>query len=184
MNTGPEIRSDISEKLNSLSPYSCGKQNKNVLLPCQNPCWFCFRCWLSFQTCNAISYCKPPFHWILYLHSCSLYPIVHRHAFLSLYFGVVLFSYHIWRWFDEVCWFSLLQVQRHQLKQEPETREPSAKCGPRCFLEKFKWWHLSYSAYSPVFKSAWPAEWTSSFQTHADTARNDLPIIHDTFRKK
>jgi len=35
---GPEICSDIPEKLKSLSPYSFGKQYKNVLLSRRNSC--------------------------------------------------------------------------------------------------------------------------------------------------
>jgi len=38
--------------------------------------------------------------------------------------------------------------------------------------------------YSPVFKSARPATEQVFFQTNVDTARNDLLVAHDTFRRK
>jgi len=50
---GPEICSDIPEKLKSLSPYSFGKQYKNVLLSRRNSCWFSLHIFIIF--CNIFS---------------------------------------------------------------------------------------------------------------------------------
>jgi len=40
--------SDIPENVKSLSPYSFGKQYKNVLLSCQNSCWLSFQMFVTF----------------------------------------------------------------------------------------------------------------------------------------
>jgi len=49
---GPKIWSNIPENLKSSLPYSFGKQYINVLLSCQNSCWFLFYMLVTF--CNIV----------------------------------------------------------------------------------------------------------------------------------
>jgi len=54
-------------------------------------------------------------------------------------------------------------------------------CGARnAFSEIWNSQHWCYLVYSQVFKSARPTR----EQTNVETARNDLPITHDAFRRK
>jgi len=78
---GLKIWSNIPENLKSFSPYSFGKQCKNVLLSCQNSCWFSF--------CMLVIFCNI----VLMPQSASYHlglqlltpPLVHRHAFHTLF---------------------------------------------------------------------------------------------------
>ena len=54
-------------------------------------------------------------------------------------------------------------------------------CGARnAFSENWNSQHWCYLVFSQVFKSARP----TGEQTNVETARNDLPITHDAFRRK
>ena len=67
----------------------------------------------------------------------------------------------------------------------------AAACGPR---ERFVRLAMVFGNFQIIniyvislFTGVWKcsaSEWTSSFQTNKETARNDLPITGDTFRRK
>jgi len=105
---GSNILSIIPEILKYLSPYSIGKQCKNVLLSCQNSCWFCFICLPLF--CN-ITFSTPPFLSIFHLSTYS------PHPFIWACFPYLLFLLFCLRIFSDVDWmhfFLLLHVKHRQ----------------------------------------------------------------------
>jgi len=81
---GPQIWSNIPENWKS-SPYSFGKQYKNVLLSCQISCWSSFCMLVTF--CNIV---LMPLFPPIYVYSCSPHPLyigmLFPHCFLLLSF--------------------------------------------------------------------------------------------------
>jgi len=106
---GPKIWSDIPENLKSSSPYSFGKQYKNVLLSCENSCWSLFYVLVTF--CNTVL--MPRFSPI-YLYICWPHP---------LYIGILFsrcFLLSFFLYYLTLIWCILLHfllfVKRLQLK--------------------------------------------------------------------
>ena len=91
---GPKIWSNIPEYLKSSSPFSFGKQYKNVLLSYQNSCWSSFYILVTF--CNIV---LMPLFSLLSTSTVAHPTLVHRHAFPPRFF-VCFFAYFTWPWFD------------------------------------------------------------------------------------
>jgi len=98
---GRKIWSDISKNLKALSPYSCGKQYKNILLSCQNSCWFSFYMFVTF--CNIVL--MPLFYLLLSFASTTAHPTRCSSAcfsptvfclfYLTLVWCILLLFYHL-----------------------------------------------------------------------------------------
>ena len=96
---GPKIWSDISENFKSLSPQLFEKQYKEVLLSCQNSCWFLFH--RLPLLCNIV-FSATLFPYIFYL---AVAPQSLDIGMLFPSVVVVLFTYFVLRWFFAFYYF-------------------------------------------------------------------------------
>jgi len=88
-------------KSEPFSPYSFAKQYKNVLLSCQNTCWYRFTCLsLSVILCWCTYFSS--YHLPLQLLTSSP---VHSHAFHPLFWCCCFFAYFTWHQCDAFCYF-------------------------------------------------------------------------------
>jgi len=105
---GPKMWFNIQENLKYSSPYSFGKQYKNVLLSCQKSCWSSLYMLVTF--CNIV---LMPLFPPIYLYSCSPHPCTWA-CFSPTVFCCCLFSYFTWHWFDAFFITFFLLVKRLQ----------------------------------------------------------------------